>query len=168
MSVKDCTGFKPLPMFRSTNPDKGQFGLFPSNQPHSSNKPAFQQTLTSIPLMLFMENRKSTTPTTKLIPSLVFLFGVLFSVASVWSQDNGNSSARTTASLDPAKTSHTHSSRSRNIRFGVEPTQAVGSPQALDETRGGHEVLSSPTEPESATMGRLSKSQKGNKRAASS
>ena len=127
--------------------------MFPSNQPHSSNKPAFQQTLTSIPLMLFMRNRKSIRSTTKLILSLVFLFEVLFSVASVWSQDNGNSSARTTASLDPAKTSHTHSSKSRNIRFGVEPTQAVGLPQALDETRGGHEVLSSPTEPESATMG---------------
>ena len=158
MSVSDCACFKSLPIFRRADAD----------EPNRDNRLVDHMTSPPIPLTspgLIVLTRKRVRTT---IPGLsyVFLFGLLCSAAVVWSQDNLSRSTSTTSSPNPATQPNPPAFESRHFKVSLAPAEGVNSPQALEESEGEHEALSSPEE-ESPAMGpsiQKSEGQVGEKR----
>jgi len=95
---------------------------------------------------------KNSAPRMKLTLAHAFLFGLLFSAPVVWSQGNVDRSAAPTSSPNAARQSESSVSKSRHLKFDLAPAEGVNSPQALEESQGEHEALSSPVEEESPAM----------------
>jgi Omp85 superfamily domain len=118
-----------------------------------------------IPLRLLAFLRDSS-PMTKPALHNVFLFGLLFSAPAVYAQGNIDSSASATLPPNSAKQSKHSVSKSHHLQLDLAPAEGVNSPQALEESQGEHEALSSPEE-ESPAMGpspQESENQVGEKR----
>ena len=130
MSVRDCVDFKSSSEFRRGD----------SNEPKRISPRLFA-------LIRDLAHR------TKPALSHVILFGLLFSVPVVWPQGNIDRSAANAPTPKPAKQSKPSDSKPRRLKLGLAPDEGVNLPQALEESQGEHEALSSPVEDNSPEMG---------------
>src|SRR5580692_11785030 len=83
----------------------------------------------------------------------VLMFGLLFSVAIVQAQDNSTSSSTSPQSSDPAQQSTGATPKVHHFGLDLAPAEAVNTTQALEESQGEHESLSSPEGEESHVVG---------------
>jgi hypothetical protein len=123
MSVRDCGDFKSLAIFKRIDP----------NEPK----------LTSIGLLALM---RASAQGTRPALAHVVLFGLLLCAASVWSQDSRNSSVSAISSSNPASQSKPSVSKSHHLKLGLAPAEGTNLPQALEESQGEREALSSSVE----------------------
>ncbi len=89
---------------------------------------------------------------TSALSCLVLMVGLLFSAAMVQAQDNSNSNSTSPQSSDPAKQSTDATPKAHHLGLNLAPAEAVNSAQALEESQGDQEVLSSPEEEESIVV----------------
>src|ERR1700733_13113800 len=83
----------------------------------------------------------------------VLMFGLLFSVAIVQVQDNSNSSSTSPQSSDPAQQSRGATPKVHHFGLDLAPAEAASMTQALEESQGEHESLSSLEGEESHVVG---------------
>jgi hypothetical protein len=84
---------------------------------------------------------------------VVLIFGLLFPVAIVQAQDNSSGRSTSPSSGEPTKQSNGSSSKVHHLGLNLAPAEAVNSPQALEESQGEHESLSSSEGEESHVVG---------------
>jgi hypothetical protein len=89
---------------------------------------------------------------TKAAPSLIVLFGLLFSAHVVWPQSNVARPTSDTSS--PNSAGRSKASKSRHLKLDLGPAEGVNLPQALEESQVEHEVLYSTVEGKSSAMPR--------------
>jgi hypothetical protein len=76
----------------------------------------------------------------------LLIFGLLFPVAIVQAQDNSSGQPTSPSSGEPTKQSNGSSSKVHHLSLGLAPAEAVDSSQALEESQGDRQAVSSPEE----------------------
>jgi hypothetical protein len=89
---------------------------------------------------------------------VLLIFGLLFPVAIVQAQDNSSGQPTSPSSGEPTKQSNGSSSKVHHLSLSLAPAEAVDSPQALEESQGDHEAVSSTEEEESLVGSSVQKS----------